>query len=118
MKEASDWKIAKWPFLTAFAALVVTAELIVLKSVHPISNVAIETVVACVALGALLGCLPFILEYRAVKKLIEVNAVGTGTSQLNATGANGHAHGPPIAAGVVGDLLIGDASADRGQQVE
>ena len=77
MKEASDWKIAKWPFLTAFAALVVTAELIVLKSVHPISNVAIETVVACVALGALLGCLPFILEYRAVKKLIEVNAVGT-----------------------------------------
>lgn len=77
MKEASDWKIAKWPFLTAFAALGITAELIVLKSAHPISNVVIEAVVGCIALGAVLACVPFILEYRAVKKLIEVNAVGT-----------------------------------------
>lgn len=77
MKEASDWKIAKWPFLTAFAALGVTAELIVLKSAHPISDVVIGAVAGCIALGALLACVPFILEYRAVKKLIEVNAVGT-----------------------------------------
>jgi molecular chaperone GrpE (heat shock protein) len=77
MKEASDWKIAKWPFFTAFAALGVTAELIVIKSAHPISNVVVEAVVGCIALGAVLACVPFILEYRAVKKLIEVNAVGT-----------------------------------------
>jgi molecular chaperone GrpE (heat shock protein) len=38
--------------------------------------------VGCVALGALLGCLPFILDYRATGKLIEVNAVGTVAEQL------------------------------------
>jgi molecular chaperone GrpE (heat shock protein) len=35
-----------------------------------------------VALGALLGCLPFILDYRATGKLVEVNALGTIAEQL------------------------------------
>ena len=34
------------------------------------------------ALGALLGCLPFILEYRATAKLVEINAVSTVAEQL------------------------------------
>jgi len=77
MKESSDWKVAKWPFLAAFAALGVTAEILVAKSAGPISPVEICAVVGCVALGAVLGCLPFILDYRATVKLVEVNALGS-----------------------------------------
>lgn len=77
MKESSDWKVAKWPFLVAFAALAIMAEVIVAKSSRPISLPEICAVVICIALGALLACLPFILEYRATARLLEVNALGS-----------------------------------------
>jgi len=83
MNEASDWKIPKWPFLAANAVLIVVAGALVWKAARPISETEIGLVAGCVALGALLGCLPFILEYRAVKKLIEVNAVTTVAEQLH-----------------------------------
>jgi molecular chaperone GrpE (heat shock protein) len=35
-----------------------------------------------VALGAVLGCLPFILEYRATQKLVELNSLSTVAEQL------------------------------------
>jgi molecular chaperone GrpE (heat shock protein) len=82
MNEASDWKIAKWPFLTANAVLIIAAAAVIAKAAHPISQTETGIAVAAVALGVLLGCLPFILEYRATKKLIEVNAVGTVAAQL------------------------------------
>ncbi|MDR3456637.1 MAG: nucleotide exchange factor GrpE [Verrucomicrobiae bacterium] len=83
MNEASEWKIAKWPFLTAYVVLHVVAGVIAVKMPHPISQTEIILVVTCVVVGAFLGCLPFILEYRAVKKLIEVNAVTTVAEQLH-----------------------------------
>ena len=83
MKEASEWNIPKWPFLAAFAALLVAAVVLIYKAAHPISQMEIGLATASVALGALLGCLPFILEYRATKKLIEVNAVTTVAEQLH-----------------------------------
>ena len=82
MNEASDWKIAKWPFLAANAVLIIAAAAVITQAAHPISQVEIGLAIAAVALGALLGCLPFILEYRATKKLIEVNAVSTVAEQL------------------------------------
>jgi molecular chaperone GrpE (heat shock protein) len=82
MNEASDWKIAKWPFLAANAVLIIAAAAVITQAAHPISQVEIGLAIAAVALGALLGCLPFILEYRATSKLIEVNAVGTVAEQL------------------------------------
>ena len=83
MNQVSDWKIPKWPFLAANAVLIVVAGALVWKAARPISETEIYLVTGCVALGALLGCLPFILEYRAVKKLIEVNAVTTVAEQLH-----------------------------------
>ena len=82
MNEISDWKIPKWPFLAANVVLIIAAAVVVAKAAHPISQNEMGIASACVALGALLGCLPFILEYRAVKKLIEVNAVSTVAEQL------------------------------------
>lgn len=83
MTEISQWKIAKWPFLLANALLLAVATAIVWQSARPISDLQIGIVSGCVALGAFLGCLPFILEYRAIKKLIEVNAVTGVADQLH-----------------------------------
>jgi molecular chaperone GrpE (heat shock protein) len=82
MNEASDWKIAKWPFLLFAAALLIVAAILACRPAHAITQTEIILATASVALGALLGCLPFILEYRATKKLIEVNAVSTVAEQL------------------------------------
>jgi hypothetical protein len=83
MNEVSEWKIPKWPFLAANAVLVIAAAGVVYKAAHPISHLEIYIAVGCAALGALLGCLPFILEYRATCKLLEVNAVTTVVEQLH-----------------------------------
>ena len=83
MNDVSEWKISKWVFLTANAALLAVAAAVVLKSAHPISQTQIIIAVACVFVGAVFGCLPFILEYCAVKKLIEVNAVTTVAERLH-----------------------------------
>ena len=82
MKDVSDWNIPKWPFLSANAALLAAAGAVIWRAAHPISPAEMYLVVGCVAFGALLGCLPYILEYRAVKKLVEVNAVTTVAEQL------------------------------------
>ncbi len=82
MNNASDWTIPKWPFLLANGLLIAIAAAVVYRADHPISQIETCLAVGCVALGALLGCLPFILEYRATAKLIEVNAVGTVAEQL------------------------------------
>ena len=83
MDQISDWKIAKWPFLAANAVLLAVAAGAVVKAAHPISQTEMFVAIGSTALGVLLGCLPFILEYRAVKKLIEVNAVTTVAEQLH-----------------------------------
>jgi molecular chaperone GrpE (heat shock protein) len=82
MKEISDWKVAKWPFLLANAALLVVAAVVIYRAVHPISLGEIIAAVAAVAFGAWLGCLPFILEYRATVKLLDANALTTVAEQL------------------------------------
>jgi molecular chaperone GrpE (heat shock protein) len=82
MNEAPDWKVAKWPFLLANALLLAAAAALIYKATRPISQADTFMAVGCVALGALLGCLPYILEYRATAKLIEVNAVSTVAEQL------------------------------------
>src|SRR5882672_3772825 len=83
MNEVPEWKIPKWPFLLANALLVAAAAAVIYKARHPISHAEIYISTGCVALGALLGCLPFILDYRATGKLIDVNAVTTVAEQLH-----------------------------------
>ena len=82
MKEVSDWKVAKWPFLLANVLLLAAAAAVIYFAAHPISLWEMAAAIACVAFGAWLGCLPFILEYRATVKLLDANALTTVTEQL------------------------------------
>jgi molecular chaperone GrpE (heat shock protein) len=83
MNEIPEWKTPKWPFLLANAILLIAAAALIYRAAHPISSVEICAAIGCVALGALFGCLPFILDYRAIGRLIEVNAVTTVAQQLH-----------------------------------
>jgi|SRR5665213_3290254 len=83
MNEVSEWKIPKWPFVSAWIIFLVAAAAGIYRAAHPVSDLEFGIATGCVALGALLGCLPFILDYRATGKLIEVNAVTTVAEQLH-----------------------------------
>lgn len=83
MNKPADWTVPKWPFLAANAALIVFAAVVILWAAHPISQTAAILATATVAIGAFAGCLPFILEYRATARLIEVNALGKVSEKLD-----------------------------------
>ena len=76
MNVVSEWKIPKWPFLLAYASLLIAAAALIYKARHPISQAEIFIAIGCVALGAVLGVVPYYLDYRAMGKALEVNALG------------------------------------------
>lgn len=82
MKEVSDWTIPKWPFLLFAAVLIIAAAVLACRPAHAITQTEIILATVSVALGALLGCLPFILEYRAASKLLEMNALSSVAERL------------------------------------
>ncbi len=82
MNDVREWKIPKWPFLLGNALLLTFAYLIVWKSSHPISKWEILACFASAALGAGLGILPFLLDYRAMGTAIQVNALGAVADKI------------------------------------
>ena len=74
--DATNWKIPKWPFLLGDALLLGIAYFIVWKAPAPVSPEEIIACLATAALGTVLGVAPFILDYRAVLRLVDVNALG------------------------------------------
>lgn len=77
MNDSINWKVPKWPFLLGDALLLAAAYFLIQQAAHPIGRWEIITAAACVALGAVLGALPFILDYRAAGKVIEAGALGS-----------------------------------------
>jgi molecular chaperone GrpE (heat shock protein) len=82
MNDAANWKVPKWIFLIGDALLLALAYFIVWKSPHPIAKWEIIACFASAALGTVVGALPFILDYRAMGKLIEVNALGAVAEKI------------------------------------
>jgi molecular chaperone GrpE (heat shock protein) len=82
MNDVRDWKVPKWPFLFFGAFLFVFAYLIVWKSPHPIGQWEIVACFAAAALGSGLGIVPFLLDYRATGKAIQVNALGAVAEKI------------------------------------
>jgi molecular chaperone GrpE (heat shock protein) len=80
MNDATKWKIPKWPFFLADALLMFFAYYYVLHAALPVHHW--EIAAACVAFGAVLGVIPFILDYRAMGKVIEVNALGAVSEKI------------------------------------
>ncbi len=82
MKDVRDWKVPKWPFLLFSVLLLAFGYWIVWESPHPISQWEILTCFAAAALGSVLGITPFLLDYRAMSKVIQVNALGTVAGKI------------------------------------
>jgi molecular chaperone GrpE (heat shock protein) len=82
MTDMTGWKILKWPFLFCDALLLGFAGFIVWKAPHPISHTEAALCIALAALGGITGCVPFVLEYRAFLKVVEVNALGAVVEQI------------------------------------
>ena len=82
MNDIREWKIPKWPFLLGNALLLAFAYLVVWKSAHPISKWEILACLASAVIGAGLGVLPFLLDYRAVGTAIQVNALGAVADRI------------------------------------
>jgi molecular chaperone GrpE (heat shock protein) len=76
VSDATHWQIPKWPFLLGNILLLGIAYFIIWKSPPPISQEEIIACLATAALGAVLGVMPFVLDYRAVLRLVDVNALG------------------------------------------
>ena len=82
MKNATDWTVPKWPFLLGDAVLLVFAGYCAWHPEHAIGPWWIAVSAGCVALGAFLGVLPFVMEYRATARLIEVNGLETVVGKI------------------------------------
>jgi molecular chaperone GrpE (heat shock protein) len=82
MSKATDWKVPKWPFFLGDACLLIFAGFLTWRAPHPIGHWEIVVSSASVALGAVLGVIPFILEYQATARLIEVNGLETVVDKI------------------------------------
>ena len=82
MHDAQELKVTKWPFFLGDALLLGLAYFVCWQGKTPLGRWEIATAGSCVTLGALLGILPFLLEYRALLKRIETSALGTATEKI------------------------------------
>jgi molecular chaperone GrpE (heat shock protein) len=62
--------------------LLAAAWFFIQRSPHPISQTLIIVASSCAALGAILGCLPFILDYRTSAKTIDASALGSISEKI------------------------------------
>ena len=80
MNDVTNWKVPKWPFLVADALLMFFAYYYVLHAALPVHHW--EIAAGCVAFGAVLGVIPYYLDYRAMGKILEANTLGTVAEKL------------------------------------
>jgi len=76
MKDTTNWKVTKWPFLLGTVLLLAFAGFLFWQSPRPMDRWEIITAAASVALGAILGAMPFFLDYHAIIKVVDASAVG------------------------------------------
>ena len=76
MKDTTNWKVPKWPFLLGAVLLIAVAGFLFWQSPRPIGRWEIVIAAACVALGAILGAMPFFFDYNAIIKVVDASAVG------------------------------------------
>jgi len=80
MNDALKWKVPKWPFFTVQLLLIAAGYVVAMQAPHAIRHW--EIFVACVAIGAVVSIIPFILDYFAMGKIIEINALGSVAEKI------------------------------------
>jgi molecular chaperone GrpE (heat shock protein) len=75
MREQCERKLPKWPFTLGDALLLGAAWLIWSRNGEALGQWELAAFVFCVAAGAILSVLPFVLEYRAMSRLAETDAL-------------------------------------------
>lgn len=97
MRDPIAPKLSKWPFFIGDALLLGVAYFM---SLQPMGPLALSLLVICVIGGAILGILPFVLEYRFTARLAEAANLSTALEQMarleevaaQITGATGRWH--------------------------
>jgi molecular chaperone GrpE (heat shock protein) len=82
MQDTQQLKVSKWPFFLGDSVMLCMAYFIFWQGGNPLAQWEVVACAICVALGALLGVLPFLLEYRSVLKVIETSAVGSAAEKI------------------------------------
>jgi molecular chaperone GrpE (heat shock protein) len=75
-------KTAKWPFFLGDALLIGLAWFIYAQALKPFDGATLAACVGCVTLGAFLGVLPFIIDYRAEIRLSESSGLAETVDQI------------------------------------
>ena len=82
MQDTQRIKVSKWPFFLGDGVMLGMAYFIFWQGANPLLRWEVVACAACVALGALLGVLPFFLEHRSLLKVIETSAVGSAAEKI------------------------------------
>ncbi|MDB6019066.1 MAG: hypothetical protein JWR19_3555 [Pedosphaera sp.] len=82
MSNQTEPKLCKWPFFLGDAVLIGLAMVIYWQSKLPMGNWQIVLFVVSGALGALLAVLPYLLEFQAMVRLGEADALVSATAQM------------------------------------
>jgi molecular chaperone GrpE (heat shock protein) len=79
MNDATSWTVPKWPFWLGDLLLMAFGYFFVLHSPLPIHW---GVAAGCVAGGAMLGVIPYLLDYRAMGRALEINALGAVAEKI------------------------------------
>lgn len=83
MSDPTNWNVPKWPFWIANVLLMAFAYYFVSHVSLSIGHWAFVAVcLACVSLGAIVAIIPYYLDYKAMEKALEVNALGTVAGKI------------------------------------
>src|SRR2546423_9163173 len=82
MRDQMEFRLYKSPFFIGDLMLLGAAYFIYFQSKLPMGAWQIFFIVLCAAGGAMLGIMPFLLEYRLLLKLAEAQTLGSVTGQL------------------------------------
>jgi len=82
MPEPTVPKISKWPFFAGDGLFLCAAFFIYAQSNLPIGITELSLAVGCIAAGAVLGTIPFVLEYQATVRICETSALSSVVAQV------------------------------------
>ena len=82
MLAQSEPRISKWPFFLGDALLLGLAWFVYYQSALPMGPWQLALLIVCVAGGAWLAVLPFLLEYRVTARLAEAQTLATVVAQV------------------------------------